>query len=694
MKYLIKKNYINILILIIFTTPVFIFGINDLESYVVGLFSALIYQESLTGLFTFFYDFYGPGTKLPLGAGPLFHPLNLFLYDLKVYYALFTIFHLFLQLNYTHKLLKLFKTEFNPYLLATILIFSLPNVMYGMADDWLGVFFSFCLFPAVFYYFVKIIEKKDRISYYKFSLYFCFWIINGNLAHISNFIIFFIIYFLITIKSMDHLKKIINLSFFINLVFIILILSEHIFYIFRELSYFDGWKRYQGTYDLRNFIEIFYPHKNFLSSFGIYRLPGNPILIYFSLSVALISAFNFINFLKKTPIRFLLKDTIKLFFIKTQTDINFKFCFLFFTFLVFSLLPLLSVVPSVSAGWMVRDIVLYCSLLIYFINYKRIKYGFRLLLNVLLIFYSLLFFYININDKIKTNKNNFILDKYQNTEFINKLEDLNLSKNDYQRIYLSPSLFPHMWKGYEDEGIFAFTDLTKFNLSPFNGYFKYTSMKQFGDETNKMGGWIRSHYNLINDEFFLNIFKINFLLIVEDEINYLKNNNFNLIKKIKTGKHNLFLFKRNVINYSVRDENLPILIKKLKSCKIRTLVSGVWVNSDSKLDCLLKNKNLFNHSTHQLTRISNANFSITNTTPNYYPVLPFVYDANWKSNNNNIIDGDNFLILLNTDDTKKNNTIISYKDDIRFFLKILSLVSFLLLLLTIIFKKDGKFFYS
>ena len=431
-----------------------------------------------------------------------------------------------------------------------------------------------------------------------------------------------------------------------------------------------------------------------MSSFDIYRLPGNPILIYFSLSVALISAFNFINFLKKTPIRFLLKDTIKLFFIKTQTDTNFKFCFLFFTFLVFSLLPLLSVVPSVSAGWMVRDIVLYCSLLIYFINYKRIKYGFRLLLNVLLIFYSLLFFYININDKIKTNKNNFILDKYQNTEFINKLEDLNLSKNDYQRIYLSPSLFPHMWKGYEDEGIFAFTDLTKFNLSPFNGYFKYTSMKQFGDETNKMGGWIRSYYNLINDEFFLNIFKINFLLIVEDEINYLKNNNFNLIKKIKTRKHNLFLFKRNVINYSIRDENLPILIKKLKSCKIRTLVSGTWVNSDSKLDCLLKNKNLFNHSTHQLTRISNANFSITNTTPNYYPVLPFVYDANWKSNNNNIIDGDNFLILLNTDDTKKNNTIISYKDDIRFFLKILSLVSFLLLLLTIIFKKDGKFFYS
>ena len=687
MKFLNKKNCSQILLLIIFTTPIFIFGINDLEEYTVGTFSTLIYWESFRGFFTNFYDFYGPGTKLPIGPGPLLHPLNFFLYDLKVYYVFFTIVHLFLQLHYTKKLFKSFKIEYNIYLLALILIFSLPNIFFGISEDWISAFFAYCLFPAIFYYFVKIIERKNKISYYKFSLFFCFWLINGNLGHISTYIIFLIFYFLLSIKNISHLKNIINFSFFTSLIFIILILSEHLFFLLRELSYFDGWKIFQGSYDLRNFIEIFYPAEFFLSSFAINRLPGNPILIYFSLSVIIISAFNFIIKIKKIPLKFFFQESIKLFFNTAQNDKNFKFCCLFLIFLVFSLLPFLSIVPSVSSAYMARDIFLYCGLFIYFINYKKIKYGFKLLLNALLIFYSILFFYININDRIKVKENNFILDKYKNTEFINKLEDLDLSKNDYQRIYLSPSLFPELWSGYENEGIFAVTDLIKFNLAPFNGYFKHTSKKNFGDEFNIMNGIINSHFDLINDEFFLNIFKINFLLIAEEEIDSLKNDNFDLIKSIKTKKHDLFLFKRNVKHYSINNENLSILIKKLENCKVRTLVSKGWVNSDSKLDCLLRNEGLFDFSAHVLSRISNGHFSITNTTPNQYPILPFVYDVNWKSNNNNIINGDNFLMIINTDNLKENQTIINYKDNTRFFLKILSLFSFLLLFLIIIFNK-------
>jgi len=685
MKLLNKKNFINFLLLTIFTLTVTIFGINDIEEYQVGTFSTLIFWESFSNLFTFFYDFYGPGTKLPIGPGPLFHPLNIFLNDLKIYYTIFTLFHLYIQLEYTKKLFKLFKIDYDSNLLTLLLVFSLPNIFFGISADWISAFFSYCLFPVIFYYLVKIIEQKDKLSYYKFSLFFCFWIINGNLGHISTYIIFLICYLFLSIKSTKQLKNIINFSFLISLIFIALILSEYIFYIIRELSYFDGWKRFQSSYDLKNFIEIFYPNKR--SSFGLNRLPGNPILIYFSLSIVIVSILNFINSLKKIKIKYLLQESIKLFFKKTQTDVNFKFCFLFFLFLIFSLLPFLSIVPSVSGAYMARDMFIYSGLFIYFINYKSLKNKIKLLLNSLLIIYSLLFFCINIYDKIIVNENNFILDKYKNTEFIQSLKSLNLSKNDYQRVYLSPNLYKDIWEGYEDDGIFAVTDLIKFNLAPFTGYFKQVSMKNFGDETKKMDGWIRSHYNFINDEFFLNIFKINFLLIEEDEINYLKNNNFKLIKKIKTAKNDLFLLKRNVVNYSIRNEHLPILIKKLKNCKVRTLVSGMWVNSDSKLDCLLRNKVLFDNSTHKLTRISNGNFSITNTIPNHYPVLPFVYDSNWKSDNNNIINSDDFLILLNTENLKKKQTIISYKDDTRYVLNILSLISFSLLFLTIILKK-------
>ena len=135
-------------------------------------------------------------------------------------------------------------------------LFSLPNIFFGISADWISAFFSYCLFPVIFYYLVKIIEQKDKLSYYKFYLFFCFWIINGNLGHISTYIIFLICYLFLSIKSTKQLKNIINFSFLISLIFIALILSEYIFYIIRELSYFDGWKRFQSSYDLKNFIEI------------------------------------------------------------------------------------------------------------------------------------------------------------------------------------------------------------------------------------------------------------------------------------------------------------------------------------------------------------------------------------------------------------------------------------------------------
>ena len=167
-----KKNYSHILLLIIFTLPVFIFGINDLEEYQLGTFTSLIYWESFSSLFTFFYDFYGPGTKLPIGPGPLFHPLNIFLYDLKIYYTIFTFFHLYIQLHYTKKLFKLFKIDYNSHLLALLLVFSLPNIFFGISEDWISAFFAYCLFPAILYYFVKIIEQKKKFFFTNFLYFF------------------------------------------------------------------------------------------------------------------------------------------------------------------------------------------------------------------------------------------------------------------------------------------------------------------------------------------------------------------------------------------------------------------------------------------------------------------------------------------------------------------------------------------
>ena len=116
--------------------------------------------------------------------------------------------------------------------------------------------------------------------------------------------------------------------------------------------------------------------------------------------------------------------------------------------------------------------------------------------------------------------------------------------------------------------------------------------KEFGDEFNIMKGYINSHYEFINNDFFLDLFKINFLLIAENELQYLQENISQIAKKIKTSYDDLYLIKRKVINYSIHKDNIDKLKTSMKNCKVRTLINGKWINEDSKLDCLLKNKNL------------------------------------------------------------------------------------------------------
>ena len=102
------------------------------------------------------------------------------------------------------------------------------------------------------------------------------------------------------------------------------------------------------------------------------------------------------------------------------------------------------------------------------------------------------------------------------------------------------------------------------------------------------------------------------------------------------------------------------------------------------------NKNLFDQSNHYLSRVSNGIFHIKNIKTNNYPVIPFIFDENWKSSNDNIINLNNFLILINNDNSLDKNVIISYEDNTRYFLKIISIISFFILILFIIFYRQVK----
>ena len=58
-----------------------------------------------------------------------------------------------------------------------------------------------------------------------------------------------------------------------------------------------------------------------------------------------------------------------------------------------------------------------------------------------------------------------------------------------------------------------------------------------------MRGIIKSHYNLINDNFFLNLFNISYVLIMEDEIEKINTKDLELIDTINTKEKNYSYLK-------------------------------------------------------------------------------------------------------------------------------------------------------
>ena len=79
--------------------------------------------------------------------------------------------------------------------MSIILVFNLPNLNYLISDDWIGAFFSYSLFPAIFYYFVKIINKNYFSDYYKITILTTLWVLNGHAGIITVYILFLIFYF-------------------------------------------------------------------------------------------------------------------------------------------------------------------------------------------------------------------------------------------------------------------------------------------------------------------------------------------------------------------------------------------------------------------------------------------------------------------------------------------------------------------
>ena len=203
---------------------------------------------------------------------------------------------------------------------------------------------------------------------------------------------------------------------------------------------------------------------------------------------------------------------------------------------------------------------------------------------------------------------------------------------------------------------------------------------QLGNSRTTFG--LKSRYDEINSEIFLNIFNIKYLLVYENELDVLKNlKNFVEIKNIEIQNRKLILLERQNFN-----EKVLIKEKNLKCNNDINLVSCIEKNKDK----FILSKNFkFEKIEANKYQIIKDNKDLINS--DYSLITPFLFSNNWKSKSADLISNfDNRLLIINL--VSNENEKIYYSDNNRFYLIIISLTSLLSLffyLLLIKFKRKS-----
>lgn len=643
---IIKILFIFLLILI-FTIPVIYFGIMDLEDYNYGFFSSYLISKNNLNPFIFFSDSIGPGINFPMGNGVFFHPLLLFVENVQLFYFLITICHLSLQSFYFIKINKLLNVKKYVVFFIPLIIFSNSNFNYYYSDDWITASSGFTFIFIITYYFLKILKKNNFIGYTKFSIFFFLFVENAHIGYVFFNIIFLSILFIFSKNKMLIIKDF--KPYFFILILTILLLEKiyyygSIFLTINSLKFVES-SIYLNNPGLNEFISSFFPNLYFRF---INRIPSNPFLT----SLALI----FI-----------------LFFKKEKNFINMKYIFL--VIIIFNFTNIFHVFKFILSGnWWVRDYTLIISCLICLQYFDNIRKYLRTIILIILFSYSLVFFGKNYSGASRST-NNFIIDKPNDFKMISFFNNLKLNKN-FNRVYLSPDGYQLLDKNNSAQyGIYTAKDLVKFNLSPFNIKLK-NNVSTILFEQNKQGNYYYSDITQkiedLNNIFFLSLFNINYSFISENEFNLLNKKNYIVINTLNLPEKN-FLFIKNKIDLLGIKKPFE-LQKKIEECEY------------SILECLNLEKNQFIKIDGNFIKKKNSNYKINiKNDLEVYPIIPFIFDKNWKCNKKKCLQIGNFLTYSKSD----NRSIdIKYEDKVRLILRVLSLMTFLCLIFLIIFKKS------
>lgn len=652
-KHLNANNLYFVLLSLVFILPVVLFGIKDIEIYQHGFFTAKSYLNNPKLFFNNYIDYYGPGVSLPLGAFPLINPASFFINDSQIFYFLYIFINLLIQIFFAKNLCRILEIRFN-IITIICLIFSISNFNFIYSDDWPMTFWSYtCIFPCT-YYLIKFFQNNKDNSFLKFLIFLQFSISFGHFGHSLKLPIFFLILFFLNFNI-----KFFTLKRFFYVIAFFISLSSTIIYLYSEYINFeknlDIPSVLDSNYNLKDyFFSILNPIYNFFNpgQWPINRMPGYGILLFF---VSFIFLKNKLN----------QKKIYKL-------DVVFFIIFLASISQFFSLINL-----PISGIWVFRDFMNFIGIIFVADFISKIKLiSLKNLVSIIISCCSLMFYIVNLNSYIDFDKTNFIGKRVNDYEILNKFEQFKQLNKDYGKFYLSENIYSKIRNGYKSYGIYAITDLIEYNIHPFNGWFKYLSMKEFYPDPRKMHGYIKSNIENINNEIFLKNFLINFLMISESELEEIKIN-YKILKTIN-------LTDDRILILELLNNDFPIIKNKSYSSN--------KCSTSRQIFCLLNEENFEFNKLFKIKRVDTNEFLIINKNPFDVEILfPFSKIENWKFNKK--IEINDFFKGYKKIKVSSNQiieaTINNYN---RIFYKIISIISFLILLITCLISK--KFSYK
>ena len=702
MQNILNKNFLLIIFFFIFSFFLIYaniaIGTFDKEEYYSGIFTSKFYfdNSSFSNWFKSFYDLIGPGVTLPIGNGHYFYPTSFFLYfsNYKIFLFSTILFNSFIQVFYFNKILRIFNcSQFN-YLNSIFVISAVPNLAYTISNDLLSFFTAYTLFFPIIYYLLKI--KKDFKNFIKFTLCCSIIILNCALSYVFMLLHLIIIFGIVNNLFFLFKKK----YFYLILLLFFLIVFGHLSYIYSQYLEFSSAgvvHLTQATYTPRiNYfiVMLFFPLWKILEIFfGFdigYSFTGSDLFLGF-----------FVLFATIQSIKIIIENNSKKFFYLN---------YLFFLFFIFCFIPNKYFINLITGSWLFRDFFNILGLVLfvvflndfksYFEKIKKIKFFYKPVLILIICgsiftsaiwihhFYSLdkiiQRFYSSDEMITPTGLTSYIAKNNKNDKLANLFEKIDKPES-LERIYFGKKIYYDMRYKFQktnhpiliNSAIRDSTDLIQFGLSPFNATLKNSSVNKLRKPERSMHLWIVPLNEELQNMYFTSLFRIKYILLYESSYNYLEINDYKIINKLDLEDDSLYLLENNKFDQKMilKNNNLNLT----NDCpELQNII------------CLLSKykDNLSFTSKINFERISINTYKIVNNgDKDYQYFLPFIFDKNWRVKNkkNKIQNINESLMLVNIKSGEE--IILFYENYIRLFFKITMLISFIILIFLVFFKK-------